>query len=113
MIKDSDATKRDPSTTWWNWLPVSALLVGSLSITVSERLSPVDPHKLLAVFPPWWSAERSLQAAADVAPVIGFGAFPFLVAVNGDSQEQVQKLYSAGAYGVIDGSALQFCGASS
>src|SRR5271155_2172406 len=63
----STATPIAPS--FWSWAPLCILALGSLFVTVFVTLRPHDPQRLAAVFPPWWSAARSLTAASHVAAV--------------------------------------------
>ncbi len=99
-----------PALTFWSWTPLCLLALGSLFVTAFATLRPHDPQRLAAVFPPWWSAARSLTAASDVAAVTGFGAFPFIVAVSGNRSGVADELRRAGALVVVDGALFTYCG---
>jgi len=91
------------------WAPLALLFAGSLALSAASTLRPRDPARLAAVFPPWWSAAQSLDAASQVAAVTGFGGLPFIVAVSGAGADLPQRLSTAGAWLVLDGSAFAFC----
>ena len=91
------------------WAPMVLLLLGSLAAAAASSLRPRDPARLAAVFPPWWSAAQSLDAASQVAAVTGFGGFAFIVAVSGAGPDLPRRLADEGAWLVLDGSAFAFC----
>lgn len=94
----------------WIWAPLFSLSAASLVVVASVALRPQDPHRVTAIFPPWWSAERSLDAASRVAGVTGFGALPFIIAVAGRQGDLETELRAAGAIAVVDGRRFAFCG---
>ena len=65
------------------WTPLGFLFAASLAVAAASSLRPRETGRLAAVFPPWWSAERSLATASRVAAVTGVGGFPFIVGVAG------------------------------
>lgn len=91
------------------WAPLALILVASLATTILVGGRPRDGARLAAVFPPWWTAERSLAAAAAAGPVVGFGAVPFIVAVADDDPRLIERLEAAGAWLVLDGSRFRLC----
>lgn len=91
------------------WTPAAALLIGGAFAAAAVEFAPADSTRLVAVFPPWWSAERALAAAGEVAAVSGVGAVGFAVAVAGDRPGLTQALRDRGAFWVLDGSAVPAC----
>ena len=68
-----------------------------------------DPHRLTAIFPPWWPREEILVAASHAGAVAGFGPLPFIVAVGSHEAGLPRRLKTAGALIVVDGSQFAFC----
>ncbi len=99
-----------PHTQLWIWAPPVFLGLASLLIASLAMLQPGDATNVVAIFPPTWSAERSMIAASSVGPVLGSGAFPFMVAVKGEAWNYEEKLRAAGAILVVDGRRFPFCG---
>jgi hypothetical protein len=91
------------------WTPAAALLIGGALAAAAVEFAPADSTRLIAVFPPWWSAERALAAAGEVAAVSGVGGVRFAVAVGGDRPALTQALHDRGAYWVLDGGAIPAC----
>ena len=90
------------------WAVLVSIALSSLIIAAFATARPRS-DRLAVVFPPWWSAERSLAAAADIAPVSGLGAFPFIVAVSARNPNVRDRLVGAGAWAVLDGARFSFC----
>jgi hypothetical protein len=84
-------------------IAVSSLIVAGFS-TARPR-----SDRLAVVFPPWWSQERSLATAAEIGPVSGIGALPFIVSISGADPRAYGRLVGAGAWAVLDGSRFSFC----
>lgn len=97
-------------TQLWFWAPPVFLGLASLLIASLAMLQTGDATNVVAIFPPSWSAERSVIAASSVGPVLGSGAFPFMVAVKGEARNYEEKLRTAGAILVVDGKRFPFCG---
>lgn len=97
-------------TQLWIWAPPVFLGLASLLIASLAMLQPGDATNVVAIFPPSWSAEKSVIAASSVGPVLGSGAFPFMVAVKGEARNYEEKLRAAGAILVVDGRRFPFCG---
>ena len=91
------------------WTPLALVFAGSLMTAALASVRPSDAARLAAIFPPWWSAERALAAAASVGPVAGFGRLPFIVAVSGAAPGTGARLKLSGALFVVDGSRFSFC----
>lgn len=71
---------------------------------------PRGAGNIVEIFPPWWPPERSLIAASSAGPVLGSGAFSFMVAVRGKSTDDQARLRAAGAILILDGARFPFCG---
>jgi hypothetical protein len=106
----ASALMAPPALSFWSCVPLCILALGSLFVTAFVTLRPHDPQRLAAVFPPWWSAARSLTAASHVAAVTGFGSLPFIVAVSGNRSGLAEELRTAGALVVVDGALFIYCG---
>jgi hypothetical protein len=85
-----------------------SIAVSSLIVAACATSRPRS-DQLAVIFPPWWSAERSLAAAADIAPVARLGAFPFIVAISARDPGVRGRLIGAGAWAVLDGARFSFC----
>ena len=94
----------------WTYAPAAALALGSLTAAAALSLAPRDPQQVAAVFPPWWNAERSLDAAARAGAIAGFGALSFVVAVRSTEPELSVRLREVGAIAVIGDQFISFCG---
>ncbi len=92
---------------------VASLVLASIAlsslIVAGFATSRPRSDRLAVVFPPWWSAERSLATAAQIAPVSGSGALPFIVAVSARNADVGGRLIDAGAWAVLDGARFSFC----
>jgi len=91
------------------WTPAAALVIGGAFVVAGVEFAPADSTRLVAVFPPWWSAERSLAAAGEVAAVSGVGAVGFAVAVAADRPGLAQALRDRGAFWILDGRSVPAC----
>lgn len=93
------------------WLLSLALLTLSLTTAAALSLS-AKPNaaSVAAVFPLWWSAERSLNAVADAnANIIRLGGFPSIVIVQPAPDHGTERLSRAGAWFALDPKALAAC----
>jgi len=79
-------------------------MVGSLT------MAPRDPHRVAAIFPPWWSAERSLSAAGAGGSILRQGAWSWIVIVAGQGDDVAPMLHAAGALLLVDPTAAGICG---
>lgn len=86
------------------FLRIAAL--GLLTLLPLATLAGPQPT-VLAVFPPWWTPGQSIAAASEAGPVLGSGAWPFLVIVD---HADATRLRAAGALLVLPGSAAGWCG---
>jgi hypothetical protein len=91
-------------------LIVLCLLIGLVGL--AGGLLTVQPDRngaIAAVFPPWWSASRSLAAAAEAGDVLRGGAFSFVLIVTSQRPGLDSRLRAAGAFMLIDPLDLAGC----
>jgi hypothetical protein len=74
----------------------AAIAVGSLAIAAATTV-PADAATLAAVFPPWWTASRTLHAAAGAGDVLRFGVSAHVVIVRSAHPDLLARLRHAGA----------------
>jgi hypothetical protein len=86
------------------------LLIGSILVAAPVALRPHDARRVAAIFPPWWTAERTLTAASNVGAVTGLSVLPFIIAVGRPQLGLEKELRDAGAMIIVDGSRFAFCG---
>ena len=87
------------------FLIFSTFMVATLATHVRS-----DAEAVAAVFPPWWSAERTIIAAAAAeASVIRTGALSTIVVVQPARENGLAKLRTAGAWLTIDPQAIAAC----
>lgn len=82
---------------------VLCLLIGLVGLTGS--LLAVQPNSqgvIAVVFPPWWSASRSLAAAGEAGDVLRGGAFSFVLIVVSQRPGLESRLRAAGALMILD-----------
>ena len=83
-----------------SWLAVAAL---------SFQIKP-DSEVVAVVFPPWWTAQQALQAAASAnAAFVRATAIPAVVVVRPDDRAGLVRLREAGAWFAIDPRAIAAC----
>lgn len=87
-------------------LALAAFALLPLGAALATRAAPRGPGPVAAIFPPWWSAERSVVAAGTAGPVLRLGALPFVVVAAADHA----RLRQAGAWLLLDPFALAACG---
>jgi hypothetical protein len=80
---------------------------GGLSVAAFAQFAPGDSGRLVALYPPWWSLERALAAAAQSAPVAG--AYGHAVGVVARRPGVARALRRGGAWFVADGAAFPAC----
>jgi hypothetical protein len=91
------------------WAPAAGLLAGSLVLSAAAATRPVDPHRVAAIFPPWWSEGAALGAAAQAGDVVAGGKLPFVVAVVAAEGDLAARLRQAGALFVVDRTTFGLC----
>jgi hypothetical protein len=81
----------------------------SLAAVAQVSAAPADPSRVAAVFPPWWSAARTVSAAASAGDIAGIGGAPFVVILHGDPQRLTDRARSAGALLILGANPGSFC----
>ena len=86
------------------WLNAAALLVASFIAIATLSLQVRPGSEVVAVaFPPWWSAQEVLLAAASA------NAATALLVVRPDDQDGLTRLRKAGAWLAMDPQAIAAC----
>jgi hypothetical protein len=95
---------------WPAWLNAAALLVATFVAIASLSLQVRPDSEVVAVaFPPWWSAQEVLLAAASAnAAIVRMTALPALV-VRPDDHDGLTRLRQAGAWLAMDPQAVAAC----
>ena len=70
---------------------------------------PSSDNSFVAVFPPWWSASRTLVAASEAGAILNSGTYSFVVLVQSNSPELGARLHAAGALLLLDPLGLGGC----
>jgi len=96
---------------WPAWLNAAALLIASFMGVAALSLQVRPGAEIVAVaFPPWWSAERALLAAASAdAAIVRVTAVPSLLVVRPDQHDGLARLRKAGVWLAIDPQAVAAC----
>jgi hypothetical protein len=84
------------------YLPAIALSLLTLIGALAASARPPATGPVAAVFPPWWSAARTVAAASASGPVIRLGSLPFVVIVAPANARDRALLHHAGALLLID-----------
>ena len=83
----------------------SWIFIAALSLQVRP-----DTEVVAVVFPPWWSAQQALQAAASAnAAFVRTTAIPAVLVVRPDERAGLARLRDAGAWIAIDPRAVAAC----
>src|SRR5579862_6733054 len=96
---------------WPAWLNAALLLLSSwiFIAALSFQVRP-DTEVVAVVFPPWWSAQQALQAAASAnATFVRTTAIPAVLVVRPDERAGLNRLRDAGAWIAIDPRAVAAC----
>jgi len=96
---------------WPAWLNAAALLVASFVAITALSLQVRPGSEVVAVaFPPWWSTEEVLLAAASAnAAIVRMTALPALLVVRPDDHDGLTRLRAAGAWLAMDPQAIAAC----
>ena len=99
------------SAQWPAWLNAAILLLSSwIFIAALSFQTRPDTEVVAVVFPPWWSAQQALQAAASAnAAFVRTTAIPALLVVRPDNRAGLTRLREAGAWLAIDPRAVAAC----
>jgi len=90
-------------------LVVSLAILSSLVATLAVSAPPSDPRRIAMVFPPWWSTEQSVTAAASAGDILGIGGVPFIVIVRPDPAKAARGARSAGALFTLGADPRSLC----
>jgi hypothetical protein len=96
---------------WPAWLNAAALLVASF-IGIAALSFQIRPGaEVVAVaFPPWWSAQQVLLAAASAnAAIVRMTAVPAILVVRPDDRDGLARLREAGVWLAMDPQAVAAC----
>jgi hypothetical protein len=109
MAQAADITT--PRSRWPAWLNAAALLLASWIVIAALSLQIRPGTEVVAVvFPPWWSSQRALRAAASAnAAIVRITALPAMLVVRPDDHEGLARLRNAGAWFSIDPLAIAAC----
>ena len=83
--------------------------IGSLVGVAAMTLQRSGPGPMAALFPPWWSAARSVLAAAGAGSILSAGALPFVVMIAPEDTGSYDRLREAGAWAILDPQRLTGC----
>jgi hypothetical protein len=99
------------SLRWPAWLNAAALLLASFIAVAALSLQVRPGTEIVAVaFPPWWSTERSFEAAASAdAAIVRMTAVPSLLVVRPDRHDGLTRLRNAGVWLAMDPQAIAAC----
>ena len=101
----------DSACRWPAWLNAAVLLLSSwIFIAALSFQIRADTEVVAVVFPPWWSAQQALQAAASAnAEFVRMTALPAILVVRPDERAGLTRLREAGAWFAIDPKAIAAC----
>ena len=78
-------------------MPAAGLLAIGTSVWLNSVSAQPDASLAMAVYPPGWTAERALAAAATAGNIVTLGRVPFSIAVQSAAPALPQRLRTAGA----------------
>lgn len=106
-----DGNKTIPASRWPAWLNAAALLVASWVAIATLALQARPGAEIVAVaFPPWWSAQQVLLAAASAdAAIVRTTAISGILVVRPNDHDGLARLHTAGAWLAIDPQAIAAC----
>lgn len=87
----------------------AATIAVTLFATVAAGAAPRDPARVAAVFPPWWTPDRTASAAASAGQIAGAGGVPFILILRGEPDALGPRLRAAGAWLLLDPDAAGVC----
>lgn len=102
---------RNTACRWPAWLSPAILLISSwvFVAALSFQIRP-DSEVVAVVFPPWWSAQQALQAAASAnARFVRTTALPAVLVVRPDGPAGLTRLHEMGAWFAVDPQAVAAC----
>ena len=106
-----DGNKTIPVPRWPAWLNAAALLIVSWVAIAALAFQARPGAEIVAVaFPPWWSAQQVLLAAASAdAAIVRTTAMSAILVVRPNDQDGLVRLRNAGAWLAIDPQAIAAC----
>ncbi|MBI5321354.1 hypothetical protein [Bradyrhizobium sp.] len=106
-----DGNKTTPALRWPAWLNAAALLVASWVAIAALAFQARPGAEIVAVaFPPWWSAQQVLLAAASAdAAIVRTTAVPAILVVRPNDHDGLVRLRTAGVWLAIDPQAIAAC----
>lgn len=90
-------------------LAACAATAGGLALVIGAGLAPHGNGRVVAVFPPWWSEARAMNAAGSAGSVAAVGGFRNVVLIRSDSAGLEQRASAAGALLLLDPAAAIGC----
>jgi hypothetical protein len=88
---------------------VAAAILTSLLAAAQIEAPGSDPSRVAAIFPPWWSGQRAITAAASVGEILGVGGAPFVVILHGDPSNLARRVRAAGALLTLSSNPAGLC----
>ena len=106
-----DGNKTIPALRWPAWLNAAALLIVSWVAIAALAFQARPGTEIVAVaFPPWWSAQQVLLAAASAdAAIVRTTAISAILVVRPNDRDGLARLRTAGAWLAIDPQAIAAC----
>ena len=106
-----DGNNTIPASRWPAWLNATLLLIASWIAIAALAFQARPGAEIVAVaFPPWWSAQQVLLAAASAdAAIVRTTALPAILVVRPNDHDGLARLHSAGAWLAIDPQAIAAC----
>jgi hypothetical protein len=88
---------------------VATGLLSVCGLIASLPPPPAEATTLMAVFPPWWTANQVWDAAGSVGYVVGVGGRSWAVVVHSETTHLAPQLKRVGAWLVLDPRGLGIC----
>src|SRR5215510_15670814 len=106
-----DGNKTIPASRWPAWLNATALLIVSWVAIAALAFQARPGAEIVAVaFPPWWSAQQVLLAAASAdAAIVRTTAVPAILVVRPNDHDGLARLHTAGVWLAIDPQTITAC----
>jgi hypothetical protein len=96
---------------WPAWLNAAALLVANfIAIAVLSFQIRPGAEVVAVAFPPWWSVQQVLLAAASAnAAIVRMTAVPAILVVRPNDRDGLTRLREAGVWLAMDPQAIAAC----
>ena len=94
-----------------SWLPATVMLIASALAVAWVDLQPLaGGTAVLAIFPPWWSLERSFNQASKAGlPIIGAGPWPASMVLGRSGDAATSRPVVAGSWLVVEFNSPSAC----